>query len=44
MYDAEEACASEGATFSLPRTGDQNADVHALAPAAGAAWLDFRLS
>lgn len=42
--DAEEACASEGATFALPRTGDQNATVHAAALAAGGAWLDFRLS
>jgi hypothetical protein len=42
--DAEAACGSLGATFVLPRTGNWNADAHAVTGAVGGAWLDFRLS
>ena len=40
--DAELACAAVGATFDLPRAGDQNSELHAVAGADGA-WVRYSL-
>lgn len=40
---APAACASLGATFGLPRAGDQNARLHAVAAPAGGAWVSYSL-
>jgi hypothetical protein len=36
---APAACAASGSTFALPRAGDQNAQLHAVAGPAGGAWV-----
>jgi hypothetical protein len=41
--DAPAACAALGATFGLPRAGDQNSRLHAVASGAGGAWVDDQL-
>ncbi len=41
--DAAAACAAQGASFGLPRTGDDNSRVHAASEVAGA-WLNYRLT
>jgi hypothetical protein len=41
--EAPAACAAGGATFALPRAGDQNSALHAVAGGAGA-WVDYRIS
>jgi hypothetical protein len=41
--EARAACAARGATFALPRAGDQNSALRAAAGGAGA-WVDYRLS
>ncbi|WP_310962537.1 hypothetical protein [Nocardioides terrisoli] len=48
---AAAACASSGSTFALPRSGDQNAALQAVAgtsggasPGAGGAWLRYRIT
>ncbi|VBA51677.1 hypothetical protein [Mycobacterium pseudokansasii] len=38
------ACAAVNADFALPRTGNQNAQVHAAAAPAGGAWLRYPLA
>lgn len=40
--DAPAACAAAGATFGLPRVGDQNSRLHAVAGPGGGAWVDDR--
>ncbi len=37
------ACTAIGADFTLPRTGNQNARVHAVAGPAGGAWVHYLL-
>lgn len=39
---APAACAAVGSNFALPRTGNQNARLHAVAGAAGA-WVQYTL-
>jgi hypothetical protein len=41
--DAPAACAAQGATFALPRAGDQNSALHAAA-GSGGAWIDYTLT
>lgn len=41
--DAETACNDAGSTFALPRAGDQNAALHAVAAPVGGAWLRYAL-
>jgi len=41
---APTACAAVGSTFALPRTGDQNARLNALAGPAGGAWVEYVLA
>jgi hypothetical protein len=42
--DAPAACTATGATFALPRAGDQNARLHAVSAAAGGAWVRYSLT
>lgn len=35
------ACNAMGSTFALPRTGDQNSRLHAVATAVGGAWVQY---
>jgi hypothetical protein len=42
--DAPAACAALGSTFDLPRAGDQNSRVHALAGPLGGAWVNYSLT
>jgi hypothetical protein len=42
--DATAACAALGSTFALPRAGDQNSALHAVADASGGAWLNYRIT
>ncbi|OSC62239.1 hypothetical protein BVW01_22005, partial [Mycobacterium tuberculosis] len=37
------ACTAIGADFTLPRTGNQNARLHAVAGPAGGAWVHYLL-
>lgn len=39
--DAEPACAAVGATFDLPRAGDQNSALHEVAAPVGGTWVDY---
>ncbi|CAM2916138.1 hypothetical protein BST27_11440 [Mycobacterium intermedium] len=38
---AAAACAALGSSFALPRTGDQNSRLHAVAEAVGGAWVAY---
>ena len=40
--DAPAACSAIGASFGLPRVGDQNSRLHAVAGPAGGAWVDYQ--
>jgi len=42
--DAAAACAVIGAAFDLPRTGEQNARLRAVASAGGGAWVNYTIS
>ncbi|MDX6278821.1 MAG: hypothetical protein QOJ72_2949 [Nocardioidaceae bacterium] len=42
--DATAACAARGSTFALPRDGDQNSALHAVADAVGGAWVNYRIT
>jgi len=42
--DAEAACAAQGASFGLPRTGDENSALHVLSDPVGGAWINYRLT
>lgn len=42
--NAGAACGGMGATFSLPRTGVQNSQLHAAAGPAGGAWLNYAIA
>jgi len=42
--DAAAACATQGASFGLPLSGDQNSRLHTVSDAAGGAWLNYRLT
>jgi hypothetical protein len=41
---ASSACAAVGSVFVLPRTGDQNARLRAVAGSTGGAWVPYTLS
>ncbi|RFZ01463.1 hypothetical protein [Mycobacterium marinum] len=38
------ACTAAGADFALPRSGDQNARLHAVSSSVGGAWVQYTLS
>ncbi|QUR67912.1 hypothetical protein [Mycobacterium spongiae] len=38
------ACGAAGSEFGLPRTGDQNSQLHAAAGAAGGAWVHYTVT
>jgi hypothetical protein len=42
--DASTACALIGSTFDLPRTGEQNARLRAVAGAGGGAWVNHTVT
>jgi hypothetical protein len=41
---AASACAARGAVFAVPRAGDQNERMHALAADVGGAWVRHRIT
>ncbi|MCW2784602.1 MAG: Conserved exported or envelope protein of unknown function [Marmoricola sp.] len=42
VADAAAACTAAGSTFALPRAGDQNSALHAVAPAG--AWVNYAIT
>lgn len=42
--DAQAACSAVGSQFALPRAGDQNAALHAVAGPVGGAWVRYSLA
>lgn len=42
--DATAACAALGSTFTLPRAGDQNSALHAVADPVGGTWVNYRIT
>ncbi len=42
--DAPAACAALGSTFDLPRAGDQNSALNALAEPVGGAWVNYSIT
>jgi hypothetical protein len=42
--DAPAACSALGATFGLPRAGDQNSRLHAVAGPVGGAWVRYQFA
>src|SRR5205085_11070219 len=44
VTDASAACAATGSAFDLPRSGEQNARLRAVAAGAGGAWIDQPVS
>jgi len=41
---APAACAATGSTFALPRSGEQNARLRAVASTVGGAWVDYPIT